>query len=122
MFRFFFALTVLISSAMPASGAGSAEDGRKIAVQHCSRCHVVPDYNPNGGIGSTPSFRLLSELEDGMERFETFYTRRPHPSFVRVPGIEPPTKLPTSLEPVEINLDDIDDIIAYAKRLREWQE
>ena len=105
-----------------AAAEGNAEKGRKIATDHCSRCHVIPDYNPHGGIGSTPSFRLLAEREDGMERFETFFSRRPHPSFVRVPDIVPPTELPTVLAPVEMSQQDVDDLVASARKLREWQE
>ena len=106
----------------PAAADGNADVGRKIATEHCSRCHVIPEFNPHGGIGSTPSFRLLAELEDGMERFETFFARRPHPSFVQVPDIAPPTDLPTALEPVKMSRRDIEDLIAYAKKLRDWQE
>ncbi|MGI9383629.1 MAG: hypothetical protein ACR2PO_10775, partial [Methyloligellaceae bacterium] len=42
-----------------AAWAGDIEKGRKVAEAHCSRCHVVGDFNPNGGISSTPSFQLL---------------------------------------------------------------
>ncbi|MDX1400618.1 MAG: hypothetical protein R3245_01740 [Kiloniellales bacterium] len=110
----------LIQSA-PSHAADEAERGREVAVQHCSRCHVIPDHNPTGGIGSTPSFSLLARLNDGLERFETFFDRRPHPSFVRVAGVEPPTQLPVALEPVELRIEDIDAITAYAKKLRAAQ-
>ena len=40
---------------------GDAEAGRKISETHCARCHVVGDFNPMGGIGSTPSFQLLAK-------------------------------------------------------------
>jgi mono/diheme cytochrome c family protein len=101
-----------------AAAAGNAETGRKLAVQHCGRCHVIPDYNPMGGIGSTPSFRLLLGMEDGMVRFETFYARRPHPSFIRLAGIKPPTELPTAAEAVELSRDDFDDLMAYLEGLK----
>ena len=91
-------------------------------MQHCGRCHVVPDYNPMGGIGSTPSFRLLAELDDGLERFETFFIRRPHPAFVRMQDTEPPTNLPAALQPFEMTIADLEDLLAYARQLREWQE
>ena len=51
------------------------------------RCHMIGDFNPFGGIGSTPSFQLLAMRDDWLERFQTFYERRPHPVFVRVPGV-----------------------------------
>ena len=110
---------------LPPAGAkatGNAEAGRKLAVVHCSRCHVIPDHNPLGGIGSTPSFRLLAELDDGIERFETFFSRRPHPSFVRVPDVAPPTELPSAPVVLELSAQDLEDIAAYARQLREWQQ
>ncbi len=51
---------------------GDAGAGRKIAETHCARCHVVGDFNPMGGIGSTPSFQLLAKRNDWLERFENF--------------------------------------------------
>ena len=118
-----FALTLLFALLPATAGAeGDAQKGREIAVQHCGRCHVVPDYNPMGGIGSTPSFRLLAELDDGLERFETFFIRRPHPAFVRMQDTEPPTNLPAALQPFEMTIADLEDLLAYARQLREWQE
>ena len=48
--------------AVPASahGDGNAARGKTVAERHCARCHVVGDFNPYGGIGSTPSFQLLA--------------------------------------------------------------
>jgi mono/diheme cytochrome c family protein len=118
-----FALTLLFALSPATAGAeGDAQKGREIAVQHCGRCHVVPDYNPMGGIGSTPSFRLLAELDDGLERFETFLIRRPHPASVRMQDTEPPTNLPAALQPFEMTTADLEDLLAYARQLREWQE
>nr|NIS43784.1 hypothetical protein [Desulfuromonadales bacterium] len=28
--------------------------GKDFSAKHCTRCHVVGDLNPHGGIGSTP--------------------------------------------------------------------
>lgn len=110
-------LVGLLALAEPVRADGDPAKGRQIAVDHCSRCHVVPDYNPYGGIGSTPSFRLLSQFEDYLERFRTFYARPPHPVFVRVPDVPPPTDDPPFIATFEIRADQIEDIIAYAKRL-----
>jgi mono/diheme cytochrome c family protein len=83
-----FALTLLFALSPATAGAeGDAQKGREIAVQHCGRCHVVPDYNPMGGIGS-----------------------------------EPPTNLPAALQPFEMTTADLEDLLAYARQLREWQE
>lgn len=92
--------------------------GKKITAQHCTRCHVVGDINPHGGISSTPSFQLLVDaLADWELRFETFHTRRPHPAVIRFKGFEyagdPPTTAPITLE-----LDDIDAILAFVRTLK----
>ncbi len=44
----------LIVVAADALAGGDAVAGRKVAIDNCSRCHVVGDYNPMGGIDSTP--------------------------------------------------------------------
>lgn len=115
------AIVSLLAPALPAA-AGDVEVGRKIAVTHCSRCHVIPLHNAFGGIGSTPSFHLLANLEDGIERFETFFDRRPHPNFVRLPGVAPLTAQPAALQPFELTPEELDGIVAYAKALREAEQ
>lgn len=97
---------------------GDAAEGRQIAVDHCSRCHVIPDHNPYGGIDSTPSFRLLARRDDYLERFQSFYARRPHPVFVRVPDVPPPTDDPAFIATFEITPQQIDDLIAYVEQIR----
>ncbi len=98
--------------------AGSdAEAGRKISEIHCARCHVVGDFNPMGGIGSTPSFQLLAKRNDWLERFGTFFERRPHPVFVRVPGVARWTKLPSHVKEFTVTPANIDDIIAFVETL-----
>ena len=72
-----------------------------------------------GGIDSTPSFQLLAKRRpDYVERFQTFYARRPHPVHVRVPGIPPWTNLPPNATPVTVTLEDVEDIVAFAKTLK----
>jgi mono/diheme cytochrome c family protein len=108
------------------AGAASAEDeverGRLLAKQHCSRCHVVDDANPFSGIASTPSFKLLvTALADWRDRFETFHTRRPHPSVVRFEGIAPPGDGLPTMKTVDMKLEDIDAIVAFASWLKQQQ-
>lgn len=92
--------------------------GQKIAAQHCTRCHVVGDLNPHGGISSTPSFQLMvNELEDWRERFETFHVRRPHPSVVRIKGFEYSQDPPTTV-PIFLTIEDIDPLVAFAETLK----
>jgi hypothetical protein len=58
---------------------GDIKAGRKIAITHCARCHVIGSYNRFGGIDSTPPFQMLAKRADMAERLTTFYARCPHP-------------------------------------------
>ena len=107
-----------IVSTAPARADGDLEAGRKMALEHCARCHVIGDFNPFGGIGSTPSFQLLAKRNDWLERFQTFYERRPHPVFVRVPGVPRWTNLPSYVQEFRVTPENIQDIIAFAETLR----
>ncbi len=112
------AVAGVIVSTAPARADGDLEAGRKMSVKHCARCHVVGDFNPFGGIGSTPSFQLLANRNDWLERFQTFYERRPHPVFVRVPNVPRWTKLPSYAKEFRVTPENIQDIIAFAETLR----
>ena len=112
------ALALLTALPSAAQAAGDAEKGRQIAIDHCSRCHVIADYNPYGGIGSTPSFRIMARRGDYLERFQTFFERRPHPVFVRMPGVAPPTDDPAFIATFEIQPEQVDDIVAFVEELR----
>jgi len=116
------AAAALISLAGSVSGAAAqslAEKGEMLARQHCARCHVVADGNAFSGIGSTPSFRLLvNALSDWRERFETFHTRRPHPAIVRFEGVAPLSEDPPTTRTVDLTLDDIPALVAYAGSLK----
>lgn len=110
------ALVATLPSA--AQAAGDAKKGRQIAIDHCSRCHVVADYNPHGGIESTPSFRIMSRRDDYLDRFRNFFERPPHPVVVRVPGVAPPSDDPAFVATFEIQPEQIDDIVAFIEQLR----
>ncbi len=112
------AVVGVIVSTAHARADGDLEAGRKMSVKHCARCHVVGDFNPFGGIGSTPSFQLLANRNDWLERFQTFYERRPRSVFVRVPGVPRWTKLPSYAKEFRVTPENIQDIIAFAKTLR----
>jgi mono/diheme cytochrome c family protein len=115
------AVAILAAASFPIASAwagGDAEGGRKLSETHCARCHVVGKFNPMGGIGSTPSFQLLAKRDDWLERFGTFFERRPHPVFVRVPDVARWTTLPSHVKEFEVTPDNIDDIIAFAQTLR----
>ncbi|MEE8505617.1 MAG: c-type cytochrome [Kiloniellales bacterium] len=116
-----FAVAILVAASFPIASAlagGDAEAGRKFSETHCSRCHVVGNFNPMGGIGSTPSFQLLAKRDDRLERFETFFERRPHPVFVRMPDVARWTTLPSHVKEFEVTLANIDDIVAFVETLR----
>ncbi len=121
MRRLVLAGTVIVGAVVAAAAARAEGDraaGRKIAVEHCARCHVVGDFNPFGGISSTPSFQLLAKRDDWLERFQTFYERRPHPVFVRVPDVPRWTKLPSHVKEFRVTQENIQDIVAFVETLR----
>jgi len=105
-----------------AQDAGDVKSGRELAVTHCSRCHVVGDFNPYGGIDSTPSFQLLARRDDWHERFQTFYERRPHPVFVRVPNVPRWTDIPANVAEFEVTPRNIVDLLAFVETLRPQPE
>lgn len=115
-------LVLLGTGIMPAFAqeGGNAANGRDIAAQHCTRCHVVGDINPTGGISSTPSFQLLVKRRpDYKDRFQTFFARRPHPAFLSIKGvgrIRP--DLPPNAEPVEMTEEDVEDVLAFVETLK----
>lgn len=118
------AFALLAIAALSAGGVASAqslvEEGKAIAEQHCSRCHVIDPDKPFGGIASTPSFQLLvTALPDWKERFETFYGRRPHPAVVRFEGVAPLSENPPATKTVDLKLSDVDAIVAYAVSLKQ---
>ena len=117
------AAAAVIALAGPTGGAGAqslADKGEKLARLHCARCHVVAEDNAFSGIGSTPSFRLLvNALNDWRERFETFHTRRPHPAVIRFQGVTPLSDNPPTTRTVDLKLDDIPALVAYAASLKE---
>ena len=67
------------------------------------------------GIGSTPSFAVIKALPDWDLRFQAFYVLRPHAAFTQIedvtPGFDP--ELPPPIVPVEMTLDDLNDLMAY---------
>jgi len=113
------ALMILAGAMSGAAAQSLADKGEELARTHCSRCHVVADGSAFSGIGSTPSFRLLvNALADWRERFETFHTRRPHPAIVRFEGIAPLSEDPPTTRTVDLTLDDIPALVAYAASLK----
>lgn len=111
-------LTALLTP--PAWADDAVTKGREIARQHCTRCHVVPDMNPYGGIGSTPSFAAMKWLDDWERRFEVFYTLPPHPALVNIVGVSEARSeaLPVFIAEIELQIEDIDAILAFARTLK----
>lgn len=121
-----FALLVgaLVSLAHPvpaiAQQDGDVQRGREFARQHCTRCHVVGDINPMGGISSTPSFQLLVRRRpDYQYRFQTFFERAPHPAFVTLKGEKRIREdLPANAAPIAVTVEQIEDLAAYVETLK----
>jgi len=113
------ATIVAAFGAMPdAAAEGDVGKGRALADKYCARCHVIDARNRYGGIESTPSFPLLARRKDYFERFQTFYRRRPHPVYVRVPDVPPPTKLPAYASVFEVTPEDVENLLAFVETLR----
>lgn len=98
---------------------GDATRGADLSLSLCGRCHVVGDMNRLDGIGSTPSFAVLRTFGDWQRRFTAFYALNPHPSFTQVEDVTPPfdPMRPPAIAPVEMSLDQLDDIVAYVAQI-----
>ncbi len=94
---------MLIVFAADARAAGDAVAGRKVAIENCSRCHVIGDYNPQGGIDSTPWFTTFARRPAVYppERIRTFSERPPHPP-----------------REIKISEREMEDLIAFIASLR----
>lgn len=94
---------------------GDRAVGETLSYNKCGRCHVVGEKNRLKGIGSTPSFAVVRAIADWRLRFETFFTRNPHPSFTLIPGVTPrfDATRPPPIRPLALTLDELDDILAF---------
>ncbi|AXT35021.1 hypothetical protein D1820_08560 [Phaeobacter sp. LSS9] len=94
---------------------GDAGNGYHLSKVHCGRCHAVEEAGRINSIGSTPSFYVLRSLADWEQRFQAFYALNPHPAFTQVAEVTPPfdEARPSPIVPVEITLDDLENILAY---------
>ena len=59
----------------------------------------------------------MAKRTDWLERFQTFYERRPHPVFIRVPDIPRWTNLPANVVEIKITAKNIEDIVAFVRTL-----
>ena len=108
---------LFLTGIRPAAADDLLEVGETVAKQHCARCHVIGAFNRMGGIGSTPSFKLLRKRDDWEERYTSFYARLPHPSFVRIKGVEPRTNLPPNAAPIELSEREVQGLMAYVREM-----
>ena len=94
---------------------GDAGQGEAVSLSKCGRCHVINDSNRMKAIGSTPSFALMRSFPDWQRRYETFFMLNPHPAFTQVLDVTEPfsTNFPSPIVPIEVTLEDIEDIVAY---------
>jgi hypothetical protein len=110
-------LMAMMGAAAPASA--DVDRGREVAATHCTRCHVVGDINPYGGIESTPSFIGMKYLADWERRFEEFYILPPHPALVRIDEVtaERSDERPAFVHEIVLTLKDVDDILDFVRTL-----
>jgi mono/diheme cytochrome c family protein len=104
---------------VPGMAMADIEHGREVAATHCTRCHVVGDINPYGGIESTPSFIGMKRLDDWERRYAEFYILPPHPALVRIEEVsaERDEERPAFVTEIVLTLDDVDAILAFVKTL-----
>lgn len=116
------AIYMMVAAYMMAAATPAVADvdrGREVAAAHCTRCHVVGDINPYGGIESTPSFIGMKYLADWERRFEEFYILPPHPALVRISEVsaERSEERPAFVHEIVLTLDDVDAILAFVRTL-----
>ena len=107
--------------ALPLGSARASElnvAGKRVADEHCSRCHVVSEANRMGGIGSTPSFSLLRRMKDWEERYSSFFARNPHPSFITVKGLSDTRTLPPNATPITLTEQQVDALMVYVREMK----
>jgi mono/diheme cytochrome c family protein len=112
-------LLLPVAVIMPGMAMADVERGREVAATHCTRCHVVGDINPYGGIESTPSFIGMKRLADWERRYAEFYILPPHPALVRIEEVsaERDEERPAFVTEIVLTLDDVDAILAFVKTL-----
>ena len=109
------ATVLLVASLAPVNADSQAsERGKQISRQHCARCHVIPGLR-NMGIGSTPSFKTMvkSKSKNWRDKFEAFFSLRPHPAFVTIQELRTERKSPPIAAPIVLSLREVDDLMAY---------
>ena len=99
--------------------AAEIDRGRALAAEHCTRCHVVGDINPYGGIESTPSFIGMKYLADWERCFEEFYVLPPHPALVRIADVsaDRDESRPAFVQEIVLTIEDVDVILAFVRTL-----
>ena len=104
-----------VDIAEPVALTGDAEKGAELSLTLCGRCHVIGPVNRMKGVGSSPSFPLLRTFGDWQARFETFFLLKPHPAFTQIRDVTEPfdPALPSPIEPLHLEFDDIGAILAY---------
>ncbi|MEC8641380.1 MAG: hypothetical protein VXZ67_00605 [Pseudomonadota bacterium] len=109
----------MVMTGVASSAGADVERGREMAAAHCTRCHVVGDINPYGGIESTPSFIGMKYLADWERRFEEFYILPPHPALVRITEVsaERSEERPAFVHEIVLTLEDVDAILAFVRTL-----
>ncbi len=98
---------------------GNAQEGEKLSVLHCGRCHMVNEATRMSTIGSSPSFAVMRSFSDWQARFEAFFVLKPHPAFTIIDGVTPPFDIsrPSPIAPVEMTLEDLEAILAFVSQI-----
>lgn len=95
---------LIVTAAGDAAAEGDASKGQDLAERFCKSCHVVGIANRHGGIGSTPSFFLMSDkLDNYRQRLQSLKRRPPHIAYERLQ---------------DVSNDDIEHLLAYIGDLK----
>lgn len=83
------------------AGASDALQGRRLAVQWCSGCHVLPGFPARSVLQGPPSFREIAEDDMTAQQIKVFlaHPHRPMP-------------------PLALSRAEIDALVAYIETLR----
>ena len=93
-----------VAAAGDAVAEGDVGKGQELADRFCKGCHVVGAENRHGGIGSTPSFFLMSDkLDNYRQRLWSLKRRPPHTAYERLK---------------DVSDDDIEHLLAYIGDLK----
>jgi mono/diheme cytochrome c family protein len=81
---------------------GDVDAGKTIALQRCTRCHVVAAQQPVPDIGGAPSFAAIARMRSTTELSLRAFLQTPHPP----------------MPDLVLSREETDDLVSYILSLR----